>query len=184
MRAFFILPFLFVGAQALTLTGSAVGELPAKARVAAFTVGPSGQPVSEVASAPAAPAFRLDVPAGAPSGRGLFALSPETIAWPGVTGGLNVPAGLQGGELRLFVYGDANGNGARDAGEALLETDASVGRAKLVVVYAAQAANVTADRGFAANLAAGWNVVTVELGRALKVAVSTNAEGVTLNVGR
>lgn len=172
-------------AGALTVGGSVAGEAPAKARVGAWLVDSAGRPLGELVSAAVnGGQFSLNVPDAAPSGRALWPLSADNIAWPGVTGGVNVPSGVQSGEVRLFVYGDANGNGRRDEGEELLEGTPRLGRANVVLVYADKAASVSAPRGFEAKLNAGWNVLAVELGKTLKTSVQGSANGLQLSVSR
>ncbi|AFZ69164.1 hypothetical protein [Deinococcus peraridilitoris] len=178
--------FLLLGsAQALTLSGSVAGEAPAKARVGAWLIDAAGRPVAEVASAPiSANAFSLSIPDTAPSGRALWGLTSDSIAWPGVTGEVNVSGSVQGSEARLFVYGDANGNTRRDEGEELIEGSARLGKASVALVFASRPVNVSAARGLSVALTLGWNVVSIELGKTLKAGVQSGASGLQLSIAR
>lgn len=184
-RLFTLLPFLLSAALAFGVSGEVTGELPKGARVGAWLVDSAGRPLSEVASAPVVGGgFSLNLPDSAPGGRALWPLTADTLAWPGVTGGVKLPGGVQSGELRLFVYGDANGNGRRDEGEDLLEGEARLGKASVVLTYLDRPANVTAGRGFAAALGAGWNILTIELGKTLRAGVQGSISGLRLSVAR
>lgn len=177
---------LLVGwGHALTLSGNVSGGLPGKARVGAWLVDAAGRPLSEVASTPAnGGTFSLTIPDLTPSGRAVWTLTADNISWPGVTGEVSLPGGVQGGEVRLFVYGDTNGNNRRDDGEELFEASPRLGKASVAIVYASRGANVTAGRGFSVSLGSGWNVVTIELSKALKATAQSGASGLQLSIAR
>lgn len=172
-------------AGALTLNGSVVGELPSASRVGAWTVSTSGAPINEIASAALNGArFSLRLPEAAPSGRALWPLMADHLAWPGVTGDVTVAPAGQGGEAKLFVYGDANGNGRRDEGEAMSEATVQAGKANVVVVYSERDTTISASRGLQVKLATGWNAVLVEPGRTLRASVARDLNDARLVVTR
>lgn len=184
-RALLLMLALTPGAHALTLSGSVEGDLPGNARVGAWLVSNAGLPLSEVTSvALASGAFRLALPDEAPSGRARWSLTGDSITWPGVAGDVTATSGAETGEVRLFVYGDANGNNRRDDNERLLEASVTLGRANLAFVYVNREATVNGARGLNVTLPSGWSALVVELGRALKTSVLSAADGIRLNVVR
>lgn len=180
-RAWFTVLLLCGTAGALSLGGSVVGDLPAKARVGAWLLGASGRALGEVASAPLKSGrFELNVPDAPPSGPALWPLRPDALTWPGLSGNVKVSGATQAGELRLFLYGDANGDGQRDESEAVTELRPQLGKAAVTLVFAEKAVTVTAARGFEARLQGGWNVVSIALGKTSKVSVTRGAADLTL----
>ncbi|ADV67646.1 hypothetical protein [Deinococcus maricopensis] len=172
------------GAQALTVSGSVTGAAPRGARIAAWTVNATGAPLASLTDAPLnGSAFDLDLPEGAPGARAVSALRSDTLVWPGVVDPVNVSAPVNAAEVKFFVYTDANGNGRRDANEDLNEVTPLVGRAQAVVVWADNAARVTAGRGFDVNLKPGWNAFAVEFGRATKVTSLGARPALQFNLG-
>ncbi len=180
-RAWFTVLLLSSTAGALSLSGSVSGELPAGARVGAWLLDASGRAISEVASAPLkADHFALNVPDAPPSGPALWPLRSDALTWPGLSGDVSVSGGVQAGELRLFLYGDANGNNRRDENEAVTELRPQLGKAAVALVFVKDAATVTAARGFEARLNEGWNVLAIVPGKAPKVSVTPGASDLAL----
>ncbi|WP_027480436.1 hypothetical protein [Deinococcus pimensis] len=174
-----------LAASPLSVSGTVTGDVPAGARVGAWLVNVSGAPVTELGSVAVQDGrFSLSVADAAPPARSVSALSAMDLTWPGVTGDATVTPNVRTAEARLFVYGDANGNGRRDESEALLEAGVQSGRASVVLVYVDRDANVKGDRGLNVDLAGGWNSVSIELGKALKTSVARGASGVRLVVTR
>lgn len=183
------LPFALLSSVALaapvSLSGSVTGDLPSAPRVTAWTVNVSGAPIAELAGTGVEGGkFTLALPETAPPARATFALLADNLTWPGVTGGASVTPGVRAAEVRLFVYGDANGNGRRDDGEALLEANTQAGRASVLLVYVDRDTSVRGERGLNVALVSGWNAVSIELGKTLKSGVTRDLAGVKLVVTR
>ncbi len=169
----------------LALSGTVSGALPAQARVGGFALGSDGAPVAELSSVPISGGrFALEIPSVLPPQRSLSQLRADNIFWPGVLEPVSVTGQVSTAELRFYVYQDGNGNGRRDDTEALLEAAPFVGKAVLFVSFASGPAQVSAARGFQANLKAGWNGLLIEVGRAVKVTTSSRIADVSLNVQR
>lgn len=184
-RALFLMLALTSGAHALTLSGLVEGDVPGNARVGAYLVSTAGLPLAEVASAAVENgAFRLGLLEDAPTGRARWALTGDSVTWPGVAGNVTATPGVETGELRLFVYTDANGNGRRDENERLLEATVTAGKASVAFVYTNREATVSGPRGLNVTLPAGWSALVVELGRTLKTSVLSDAATIRLNVVR
>ena len=169
----------------LALSGTVSGALPAQARVGGFAIDSSGAPVAELSSVPVSGGkFALEIPSVLPPQRALSQLRADTIFWPGVLEPVSVTGQVSAAELRFYVYQDGNGNGRRDDTEALQEAAPFVGKAVLFVSFASGPAQVSAARGFQANLKAGWNGLLIEVGRAVKVTSGNRITDVSLNVQR
>lgn len=176
---------LLSAAQAVTLSGSVSGNLPAGTRLGAWLVNASGAPVSEYASTPlSGNSFRLDLPDSAPGTRGQYVLRRENIAWSGVLDPVTVSVDAVAAELKFYVYPDANANGRRDEGEELTEVNPQAGRAGLLVVWVSDDTRVNAARGFEANLKKGWNVLSVELGKNNVKVAQLGSASLRVNVSR
>ena len=181
------LPLLLLAAaaQALSVSGSIAGEAPAQARVSAWLVDSAGRPLTETTSTAVNNGhFTLQLPDKPPLGRAVWTLNADNLSWPGVTGNITAPTGVNTGETRLFMYVDANNNGRRDEGEALQEGTAKLGKAVLAFIFVDRKATVRAARGFDVNLQTGWNALSVELGKSLKADVLTSVTGMQLLIGR
>ncbi|WP_034384090.1 hypothetical protein [Deinococcus sp. YIM 77859] len=183
-----LLALLLLGrGHALTVTGNVTGSVPAEARVGAWAVSASGQPVQELLSAPVQSGgeFRLNLPTAPPSPRVQVPLTAQNVAWPGVLDPVTVSGSALATELRLFIYRDANRNGQRDEGEPLREVTPNAGRGTLLTVWVSADVTVRAGRGYEATLKRGWNALVVEVGRAVRVTpVTGDAVDVSLSLGR
>jgi hypothetical protein len=169
----------------LAVAGSVGGSVPSKARVGGFVLDGSSNPTAELVSVPVNNGkFNLELPSVVPPGRTLAPLRASSVFWPGVLEPVTVSGQVSTADLRFYVYGDANGNGRRDDSEALQEAVPFVGKAVLVVSFSSGAAQVSAARGFQANLKAGWNGLLIEVGKAVKVSSVSNVAGVSLNAQR
>ncbi|WP_425148105.1 hypothetical protein [Deinococcus sp.] len=172
-------------AGALSVSGTVTGNVPAAARVGGFVTSSTGTPLAELVSVPVTGGkFSLEVPSVTPPVGGLAVLRADTVYWPGVLEPVNVSGQATSADLHFYVYADGNGNGRRDDNETLLEAVPFVGKSALVVSYASGPVTVTAARGFAATLGAGWNGLLIEVGKAVKVTQSSNVTGANLNVER
>ena len=169
----------------LSVSGTVAGSVPSQARVAGFVLDGSGTPFSELVSVPVnGGKFSLDLPSVLPPQKALSALRSDSIFWPGLLEPVHVSGQVSAADLRFYLYADSNGNGRRDPGEPLQEAVPFVGRSVLVVSFASGAAQVTAARGFQADLKAGWNGLLIEVGRTVKVTVGNSVSGVVLNTQR
>lgn len=161
---------LALSAQALTLQGTVMGGagLGPQPRVGLWLLGEGGAATGkELVSAPIVEGkFSLALPAVSPPAA---PLRPDNVNWPGVIGSVHLSANVPSSDAALFVYGDPNGNGQRDSAEPLRDTFPDVARQPLFVVWVASAVQVSAGKGFEAQLRPGWNVLTVELGRNAQV---------------
>ncbi|PYE54926.1 hypothetical protein [Deinococcus yavapaiensis] len=184
-RALLLMLAMTSSAHALMLSGSIEDDLPGNARVGAWLVSNAGLPLSEVASAAVQNgAFRLALPEDAPSGRARWSLTGDSVTWPGVAGNVTATSGVETGELRLFVYADANSSGRREENERLLEASVTAGKASVAFVYVNRESAVSGPRGLNVTLPAGWSALVVELGRTLKTSVLSDAATIRLNVVR
>ena len=169
----------------LTVNGTVTGSVPGQPRVGGFVIDDAGTPVAEVVSVPVnGGRFGLELPGATPPQRSLSVLRAGSIFWPGVLEPITVTGQASSADLRFYVYGDGNGNGRRDDGETLQEAVPFVGRSVLVVSYATGNVQVSAARGFQANLKPGWNGLLIEVGKTVRVVPSQSIGGVTLNVQR
>jgi hypothetical protein len=170
----------------LAVSGTVSGSLPPQARVSGYIIDPAGSPVSELVSVPVTTGgkFTLELPSVLPPQRALSPLRADSLFWPGVLEPVNVTGQANSAELRFYVYGDRNGNGRRDEGEALQEAVPFVGKSVLVVTFASAPVQIGAARGFQASLKPGWNGLVIEVGRAVKVTQPTAVSNVTLNTQR
>jgi hypothetical protein len=174
------------GAQALTLQGTVQGgaALPTSARLSVWSEGASGSASAELTSVPInGGTFSLPLLDTAPISRVQYPLRPESIGWPGVIGDVRVSAPVQVSDLGFYVYGDTNGNGRRDANEALLDAFPEVDRQPVVTVWVSGDVKISGGRGFELALRSGWNTFTVELGRVANVG-AYKGQSINLRVQR
>ncbi|WP_414656853.1 hypothetical protein ACINK0_12105 [Deinococcus sp. VB343] len=161
---------LWARAGAVSVSGAVAGEAAPETRLAAWAVSPFGQPLQALAdSALTADRFALTLPDAAPAERLRFAVG-ERTSWPGLVDFAGASAPVSATEVKFFVYQDANRNGVRDEGETLREVRLNAGKSDLFVVWSSAAVTVRGGGGYQADLKAGWNVMTVELRKSVKVA--------------
>jgi hypothetical protein len=169
----------------LAVSGTVSGSVPPQARVSGYIIDTSGSPVSELVSVPLTGGkFSLELPSVLPPQRALSPLRADSLFWPGVLEPVNVTGQANSAELRFYVYGDSNGNGRRDAGEALQEAVPFVGKSVVVITFASAPVQIGAARGFQASLKPGWNGLVIEVGRAVKVTQPAAVNNVVLNTQR
>jgi hypothetical protein len=168
-----------IGISGSVKNSSATAQL----RVGAFIVDRNGKPGQELGSSqPANGLFTLSVPETAPAASTITQLSSENLDWPGLIGAVRIQGAAKAARASLRGYIDADKNGSFSAGDTVLETSLTRGRGNLVLIYAADKFRVQGDRGFDVSLEAGWNLISIELGKTVSAKRVANLDGVQLEV--
>ncbi len=168
-----------IGISGSVKTSSAIAQL----RVGAFIVDRSGKPAQELGSSqPANGSFTLSLSEAAPAASNVNSLSSENLDWPGLIGNVRVQGAARAARASLRGYIDNDKNGSFSAGDTLLETSLTRGRGNLVLIYAADKFRVQGDRGFDVSVEAGWNLISIELGKTVSAKRVPSLDGVQLEV--
>ncbi len=154
----------------------------ANLRVGIFAVDRNGAVIKELISVAGTSSFNLNFPDTAPPASSIQAVTSETIDFPGLLGNVKVTGQARMARAMLHGYSDADKSGSYTSSDRLLETTLTRGRGNMILVYAESKFRVQGDRGFDVTLEAGWNLVAIELGKAIEAKRVDRMDNVQLEI--